>query len=115
MSATTSVAIWHFNMAHWPYDKYCSHRILAYFREEQLVDEWYIRCTLIFDPFLQIVRHENNVIHAPTKLREISFRLSFAKILLASFVDGGRIVFEARGKSAFRLVQEMRISETYAQ
>lgn len=72
-----------------------SERILPNLRREELVRESDVGRGFIFDEAVEVVGHEDNVVHAPAHLGEVRFERRLSEIPLACFDDEVLVVVES--------------------
>jgi len=77
-----------------PNDKDNAQRVLSNPGVKSLVEQWNIWRRFILDPFLKMIADEDNIIHAPTRLSDVSFEARLSEVAIASLLDGSLIVFQ---------------------
>lgn len=87
-------------MSRLPDDQNYTDRILTDNGIQRGIEKRNIWSLLIFHPLLQIILDENNIIHAPARFSDVSFKAWLSKIPLAGFLDSRNVVLDsARRKS----------------
>lgn len=80
-----------------PNNQHTSKGVLSDLGAHKLEGEINIRGLLILDPFVQIARGENDVVHKPLALREIRLEPRLVQVLFTGFEDEFLIILDTGG------------------
>ena len=78
-----------------PNDQDCPQRIFTDSWAQKLIGKRDVWCLLILNPFLQVLRDEDNIVQTPVYFREMGFESAFAQILFAGLKKSSFIVLDS--------------------